>query len=214
LRAVPPFPAEPVDTYSVATFLVARRGLTPRLLATAGHLLDPSSPTITEGGVEPTVRDTSDVFQGIDAFLGILINIGLAFLALLGVEIFAYRRRFHELNTMVSLISVHQSSKDVLGLTDSRLRQENLLYLSLCSDLLGLVSMIAGYYTQENSSLLFNNLTEIIHQRCDGLKINIQLKILHALVSSPPPESDAERPVTGSQLSGTAVPGNPVVGGA
>ncbi len=53
----------------------------------------------------------------------------------------------------------------------------------MCSDLLGLVSMISGYYTQENSSLLFNNLSEVIHQRCDGLKINIQLKILHAIIA-------------------------------
>ena len=26
---------------------------------------------------------------------------------------------------------------------------------------------------------------EIIHQRCDGLKINIQLKILHAMIDGP-----------------------------
>jgi hypothetical protein len=58
------------------------------------------------------------------------------------------------------------------------------MYLSLCSDLLGLVSMIGGYYTQENSSLLFSGLPEIIHQRCDGLKINIQLKILHAMIDT------------------------------
>ena len=51
--------------------------------------------------------------------------------------------------------------------------------------LLGVISMIASYYTQENSSLLFNNLSEVIHQRCDGLKINIQLKILHATVHLP-----------------------------
>ncbi len=42
--------------------------------------------------------------------------------------------------------------------------------------------MIGGYYTQENSSLLFSGMPEIIHQRCDGLKINIQLKILHATI--------------------------------
>jgi hypothetical protein len=50
---------------------------------------------------------------------------------------------------------------------------------------LGAISMISSYYTQENSSLLFNNLSEVIHQRCDGLKINIQLKILHATVELP-----------------------------
>jgi hypothetical protein len=78
-----------------------------------------------------------------------------------------------------------QSNKDVLGLSDSGKKAENLLYLSLVSDLLGVISMISSYYTQENSSLLFNNLSEVIHQRCDGLKINIQLKILHATVQVP-----------------------------
>jgi hypothetical protein len=52
----------------------------------------------------------------------------------------------------------------------------------LCSDLLSLISATSGYYTQENSSLLFNNLSEVVHQRCDALKINIQLKLLHAVV--------------------------------
>jgi len=99
-----------------------------------------------------------------------------------------YRRQFHELNSLVSLISIHQSSKDVLGVADERIRKDHLLYLSLCSDLLGLVSMIGGYYTQENSSLLFSGLPEIIHQRCDGLKINIQLKILHATIKTGPIE--------------------------
>ncbi|MFM8220387.1 MAG: hypothetical protein ACKOJF_15850, partial [Planctomycetaceae bacterium] len=103
----------------------------------------------------------------------------------------AYRRQFHELNTLVSLISVHQSSKDVLGQLDPAVRRENLLYLSLCSDLLGLISMIAGYFTQENPSLLLNGMPEIIHQRCDGLKINIQLKILHATIDAPMLQSGA-----------------------
>ena len=49
--------------------------------------------------------------------------------------------------------------------------------------------MIGGYYTQENSSLLFSGLPEIIHQRCDGLKINIQLKILHATINTGPIEA-------------------------
>jgi hypothetical protein len=72
-------------------------------------------------------------------------------------------------------------------MTDPAKRAENLLYLGLVSDLLGVISMIASYYTQENSSLLFNNLSEVIHQRCDGLKINIQLKVLHATVDLPQP---------------------------
>lgn len=186
LQTIPPFPETSVPTYSVATYLVARRDLTPRLLNVASVLIDGQPPSISAGGFTATIEETSEIFQGVEAFMGILINIVLAFLALLGIEMMAYRKRFHELNSLVSLISMHQSSKDVLGLSDPQIRRNNLLYLSLCSDLLGLISSISGYYTQENSSLLFNNLPEIIHQRCDGLKINIQLKILHALIVEPP----------------------------
>lgn len=185
LQSIPAFPPAPVSTYTVATYLVARQGLTPRLLAVASLLIDDRPPSIATSSFDATISETSEILQGIEAFMGIIINIVLAFLALLGIEMVSYRKRFHELNSLVSLISMHQSSKDVLGLTDPSLRRNNLAYLSLCSDLLGLVSSISGYYTQENSSLLFNNLPEIIHQRCDGLKINIQLKILHAMIDSP-----------------------------
>ena len=161
---------------------LAGRDLTPRMLSVASRLIEGRPASLTSGSFDPTIEETSEVLQGVEAFLGILINIILAFLALLGFEMLAYRRRFHELNSLVSLISMHQSSKDVMGSTGPKRRRDNLLYLSLCSDLLGLISAISGYYTQENSSLLFNNLPEIIHQRCDGLKINIQLKILHALI--------------------------------
>jgi hypothetical protein len=43
---------------------------------------------------------------------------------------------------------------------------------------------------------------EIIHQRCDGLKINIQLKILHAMIKTEP--ANAEKPIP----SGEATPVN------
>lgn len=184
LQSIPPYPADVVATYTVVTHLVARRNLTPRLLAVAASLIDGRPPSIAARSFDATIDETSEIFQGVEAFMGILINIVLAFLALLGIEMVSYRKRFHELNSLVSLISMHQSSKDVLGVADSALRRNNLQYLSLCSDLLGLVSSISGYYTQENSSLLFNNLPEIIHQRCDGLKINIQLKILHATIDA------------------------------
>ena len=139
-------------------------------------------------GVATAARDAEHVAQRLRRPFG-LHRLPAAFLALTGLEMMAYRKRFHELNSLVSLISIHQSSKDVLGVTDPQTRRNHLLYLSLCSDLLGLVSMIGGYYTQENSSLLFSGLPEIIHQRCDGLKINIQLKILHATINTGPIES-------------------------
>ena len=185
LNPDPRVPESPIETYAVKTYIVARKGLTPRLLAEAARLLDSTPDNPFEANV-PTVSDASEIFQGVEAFLGILVNIGLAFLALMGLETVAYQKRYHELNSLVSLLSMLQSNKDVLGLSDSSKKSENLLYLSLCSDLLGLVSMISGYYTQENAGLLSNHLSEIVHQRCDGLKINIQLKILHAGVRIAP----------------------------
>ncbi len=192
LQSIPPFPSAPVSTYSVKTYLIASESMTPRMLAAASHLLDRQPTSMSAGRYEPNLSEASELFQGVDAFLGIIINLVLAFLALTGLEMMAYRKRFHELNSLVSLISIHQSSKDVLGVINPALRKDHLLYLSLCSDLLGLVSMIGGYYTQENSSLLFSGLPEIIHQRCDGLKINIQLKILHALIDHVPLEKSPQ----------------------
>lgn len=177
LQVAPPVPAEPVETWSVSTFLVAREGLTPAHLTQAAALLDTNAGSIAEGSFRLSADRTSDLLQGMDALLSILVNIGLAFLALLGLDVVAYRRQFHELNSLVSLLSLLQSQKDILGVTPE-VRAEHGRYLATCSDLLSVISAIGGYYTQENSSLLFNNLSEVVHQRCDGLKLNIQLKLL------------------------------------
>ncbi len=190
----PPIPEQPLATYSVATYLVARRGLTPRLLAASAHLLDVDANTLTQRGFEPTLGEAAQVLQGLDAFLGVLVYIGLAFLALLGLEATTYSRRFHELNTLISLISMHQSDKDVLGLTDDAQRRENLLYLSICSDLLGLISVIGGYYSQENSSLLYSSLLDTIHERSNAMKLNIQTKIMHASITLTPAQSEVAPP--------------------
>lgn len=189
LDPVAGIPRQPVGTYSVATYLVARSGLTPRQLAAAGHLTHPANRFPTE--VQPSLDAANEVAQGVEAVLGIAAYIGLAFLALLGLDIIAYRRRFNELNSLVSLISMHQSSKDVIGgSAEQRARHVN--YLTVCSDLVGLIAVITGYYAQENSSLMYNRLLQIIHERCSGLKINIQLKILHALVDVAKPAATSE----------------------
>ncbi|MHB8969631.1 MAG: hypothetical protein ACYC3X_05555 [Pirellulaceae bacterium] len=203
----PPLPDQPLATYAVATYLIARHDLTPRLLAASAHLLDRDANNMAGGSFEPTLGEASDVLQGLEAFLSVLIYIGLTFLALLGLEITTYRRRFNELNTLVSLISMHQSDKDVLGLTSESLRRENLVYLSLCSDLLGLISVIGSYYAQVNPALLYSNLLEIIHQRCDGLKLNIQIKILHASVTIGMPTDElVTTAAVGEPLSSTPEP--------
>lgn len=180
LHVDPPVPAEAVRTYAVTTYLVARQGLTPRLLTQAAAVLDAHPRSIAEHRLKLTSGEVAGLLQGVQAVLSILVDLGLAFLFLLGLDVVAYRRRFHALNSLVSVISLLQSTKDVLDAPPGA-RGEQLRYLGLCSDLLSLLSAIAGYYTQENSSLLFNNLSEVVHQRCDGLKLNIQLKLLHAL---------------------------------
>lgn len=181
LDAAGPIPPEPVDTYLVTTYLVARDDLGPRKLAAARRLVDATSNRIDPGTTLSNVGEASEVLQGVEAFLSILVYIGLAFLTLLGVDIVLYRRRFHELNSLISLISMHQAGKDVAGF-EPAVQAEHIAYLGFCSDLLGLIAIITGYYAQENSSLLYNKMLEIIPQRCDGLKVNIQVKILHALV--------------------------------
>lgn len=163
--------------------MVARADLTPRLMAAASDLLEQRN-VFAERGFEPNFSDASEMLQGLDSFLSILIYISLAFLALLGLETLLYRRRFDELNTLVSLISIHQSARDVLGVRDPEVLRDNLLYLRKCSDLLGLIGVITGYYTQENSSLLYNNLIQTIHERSSSLKVNIQLKVLHASIDA------------------------------
>jgi hypothetical protein len=79
---------------------------------------------------------------------------------------------------------MHQSSCDLIGEPPEKV-VENVAYLSLCADMLGLIGVLTGYYAQENSSLLYNNLSSIIPERCDALKLNIQLKILHATIALP-----------------------------
>lgn len=183
LREDPALPAQPVETYSVSTWLVAREGLTPRLLTQAAAVIQERPTTISERSFHLSGIEAAELFQGIDSALSVLVHIAVAFLALMGLDIVVYRRHLHELNSLVSLVSMLQSNKDVLGVPQPA-RAENQLYLSLCSDLLGLISAVSGYYTQENSTLLFNNLSEVVHQRCDSLKINIQLKLLHSIIPS------------------------------
>ncbi len=175
-------PATPVETIAVKTYLVARAGLTPRLLAEASTLTEDDSHAFTAAAVMPSTEVTSEALQGVDAFVGILVNIALAFLGLLGFQSFRWRRPFHELNALVSRLSLLQSQTDMLDIDDVTVRRHNRLVLGLVSDQLGLISSLASFYTQENEALLFNSLSELVHERCSALKLNIQLKILQSNV--------------------------------
>ena len=175
-------PASPVETLAVKTYIVARAGLTPRLLGQAAALSDDDNRAFAAAAVMPSTEMTSEALQGVDAFVGILVNIGLAFLGLLGLEALRWRRPFHELNALVSRLSLLQSQTDMLDIDDVTLRRHNRLVLGMVSDQLGLISTLASFYTQENASLLFNSVSELVHERCNALKINIQLKILQSNV--------------------------------
>ena len=187
LRADPPSPMVEIPAIRVRTYLVARRDLRSTWMASAAHLLDDDTRSLEDAAFDLNVSNASEMLQGLEAVLSILVYIGLAFLTLMGIEVLAYRRRFNELNTLVSLISIHQSDKDVLGVHDPGTRHDHLLYLGTCSDLLGLIGVIAGYYAQENGSLLFNGLLTVVVERADALKLNIQFKILHASIELPRP---------------------------
>jgi hypothetical protein len=191
----PKIPQQELLTYTVPNVLVAKRTISDATLSNLSHLFETDAKKLRPGDFGFNAKDASDIFQGLDAFLGILINIILAFIAVLGLEMWVYRKRFHELNSLVSLLSMLQSNKDILGQTDPARRSENLKYLSTVSDLLSIISAINGFYTQENSSLVFNNQSEVIHERCDNLKLNIQLKILHAGIRlEPASETKQEAP--------------------
>lgn len=193
LDPVAAIPPSSLATYAVRTYLVARPDASPRQLAATRRLVDPSANVFDGHGSLSSLDEASDLLQGVEAFLGILVYVGLAFVALLGVDIVVYRKRFHDLNSLISLVSMHQAGKDVLDPDPAR-KAHDIAYLCFCSDVLGLISAITGYYAQENSSLLYNKLLEIIPQRCDGLKINIQLKIMHAVIELPPGSPSAAPP--------------------
>lgn len=178
LNPDPPIPAEPIRAYRISSYLVARQGLAPRLLASTAKLVGDGP----ADAVAPKL-DTSEaatLLQGVDALLSIVVNIVLAFLALLGLDAWLYRRPLFELSALVSTINLLQSNQEVLRVGEAA-RARSMSVLMICSDLLSLVSAVNAYYTQENNSLLFNDLSVMIHQRCDALKLNIQLKLLEAV---------------------------------
>lgn len=181
LDAAARLPPAAVSTYLVKTYLVARPDLSPRQMAATLRLADPALSTFESSGAFSSLDAASNLLQGVDAFLAILVYVGVAFIFLAGLDVALYRRRFHELNSLISLLSMNQASKDVID-CDAPTRAWRLTYLSVCGDLAGLIGVITGYYAQENGSLLYHKLLEIIPQRCDALRLNVQLKILHATV--------------------------------
>lgn len=169
----PCIPDTPKETYLVNTYLVAQPSFNPLKLRAIANLFYPKD--ILQIKDEDSV--IKDFLERADAISQIFMTTAFFLIALFGMGVLAHRRRFNELNTLISLINIHQSSKDLYDESNPEVCVRYRHYLAYCSDLLGIIDVITGYYAQEDSTLLFNGFCSVIHQRCMNLKINIQLKI-------------------------------------
>ncbi len=177
--SVPGDRARNVHTYTVDKYMVASRSLTYAQKATLRRAFElgsriealPSTFLHTQG-----ISLTADI----DHALAVIVNFVIIIAALFGLEILIYRHYVHELNSLISRISLLQAERDLHDIDDREKQKPNIIALELCSDLLGLISSLAGYYGQENAALMFQGLTGSVHNRANTLKINIQLKILQA----------------------------------
>ena len=108
------------------------------------------------------------------------MNLVVIIIALFGVEILLHRRYIHELNRLISTISLLQAEIELRKTSDSQRFAEQVFGLEVCSDLLSLISTIGGYYRQEDAGLVFSGLTGMVHARANSIKLNIRLKLLSA----------------------------------
>jgi hypothetical protein len=172
-----------LQTYAVANYLVAGEGVTDRQLGLAlqAFELDPS--TVGLGTAVLHSRGSSLVAD-LGTVLEAAVNLVIILVALFGFEILLHRRYVHELNRLISCISLLQANLDIIGVKDEKVLADNVFYLDACADLLGLISTIGGYYGQENAALVFNGLTGLLHVRANNIKVNIRLKLLRPEVTT------------------------------
>jgi hypothetical protein len=179
---IPDIASGPMQTYAVANYLMAGEGVTDRQLGLAlqAFELDPS--TVGLGTAVLHSRGSSLVAD-LGTVLEAAVNLVIILVALFGFEILLHRRYVHELNRLISCISLLQANLDVIGVKDEKVLADNVFYLDTCADLLGLISTIGGYYGQENAALVFNGLTGLLHVRANNIKVNIRLKLLRPEVT-------------------------------
>ena len=175
----PPVPPERrrIKTYLVDNYLVASPDLTERQRRDLTRALvlrnaDDAESEMLHSQGSSVVGDLADLFE-------MFVNFGFILAAWFGLEVLLHRRYIQELGALLTLLSMIQSERDVLGV-DPALRERNVLYLETCGDLSGLVSALAGYYSHGNAALAFSGLTGFVHVRAHLLKLNIQLKLVQA----------------------------------
>ena len=179
---IPDIASGTLRTYAVDDYLVAGEGVTDRQLGIAlqAFELDPS--TVGLGTAVLHSRGSS-VVADLGTVLEAAVNLVIILVALFGFEILLHRRYVHELNRLISCISLLQANIDIIGVKDEKVLAHNVFYLDALADLLGLISTIGGYYGQENAALVFNGLTGLLHVRANNIKVNIRLKLLRPAVT-------------------------------
>ena len=164
-------------TYTVNKYMVTSPSLTYAQKTTLRRAFELSSAV---EALPSTFLHTQGISltADLDHALSVIVNFVIIIVALFGLEILFYRHYIHELNSLISRISLLQSERDLHDINDREKQKPNIFALETCSDLLGLISSLAGLYGQENAALMFQGLTGSVHNRANTLKINIQLKIL------------------------------------
>ena len=166
-----------LKTYTVENYLVAGESVTHQqwLRAMKAFKLSPSamefSTSMLHSSGQSLTADLSNI-------LAAAVNLVVIIAALFGIEILLHRRYIHELNSLISRISLLQADHNLQSVNNDKERTSTVFTLMAYADLLGLISTIAGYYSQANAALMFNGLTGAVHTRADTLKLNVQLKLI------------------------------------
>ena len=149
--------------------------------------------TVASGRVDWRATNGSDLVQGIDAALGILLFVLAALALLFSLEIRVKRRRalhaIHELRSIAHIVDMHQLAKDPervirqgpntasspeLALSPFQLGR----YLDYCSELLALTAKISALYAERFDDPQAVAAVDDIEDLTNGLSRKIWQKIM------------------------------------
>jgi len=136
--------------------------------------------------------ELAEFIQTFDAFINVLIFVGLFLLFLITIETRIKRRRalkaIHELRALAHVIDMHQLTKDpevilIKNKMDSDMQHEAMTpfelmrYLDFCCDMLSIIGKVAALYVQDfDDPILLSSVNEI-QSLTMGLSSNIGQKI-------------------------------------
>ena len=185
-RAQPDVPDRDIGGYLVDNYLVASDSVSEQQILWARQAFE------LEGDQGRLMTDylssgRSTMIEDAANFTTIPINIVIIIAALFGVEILTERRYLHELNGLISRLSLLQADHDLYGWRTGETIGHNARYLDACSDLLSMISTVAAFYGEKRSAMAFDGMTNMLDSRANDLKINIGLKLIqgNAMLSVP-----------------------------